>query len=215
MTKDDLSTKEKILAVANDLFAKNGFDGTSIREIAKEAGVNLAAISYHFGNKEHLYKEIFISAYNYLEAKIMQLSDDLDSKKLAWEIFLIIDRDGLKLRHTFAMLISDSIPEIGKESNCNFSLGIPPGFLKLAKALIRDYGSDIPGGAIFWCVINIYSQLFHSTLIANSKHCEYLGHSDFSARELLLQGVKHNIIASIEYMNLHKTEFRPIPLPTH
>ena len=51
------TTKEKILIAANELFAKNGFSGASIREIATMANVNLAAINYHFKNKENLYWE--------------------------------------------------------------------------------------------------------------------------------------------------------------
>ncbi|MDO3693418.1 TetR family transcriptional regulator [Wenyingzhuangia sp. chi5] len=43
-----------ILSVAEKLFAENGFDGTSVRTIAKEADVNVAMISYYFGSKEKL-----------------------------------------------------------------------------------------------------------------------------------------------------------------
>ncbi len=42
----------QILEVAEKLFAANGFDGTSIRDIASEAEVNIAMISYYFGSKE-------------------------------------------------------------------------------------------------------------------------------------------------------------------
>ena len=50
------STKEKILAAAELLFAQKGPDAASMRDIAKAAGVNLAAINYHFINKENLLK---------------------------------------------------------------------------------------------------------------------------------------------------------------
>ncbi|MDO6738758.1 TetR family transcriptional regulator [Wenyingzhuangia sp. 2_MG-2023] len=43
-----------ILNVSEKLFAENGFDGTSVRTIAKEADVNVAMISYYFGSKEKL-----------------------------------------------------------------------------------------------------------------------------------------------------------------
>ena len=43
-----------ILAVAEQLFADNGFDGTSVRDIAQLANVNLAMVSYYFGSKEKL-----------------------------------------------------------------------------------------------------------------------------------------------------------------
>lgn len=52
-------TRERILAVAEKLFASNGFDGTSIRQIAQDASVPLALVSYHFKSKLGLYKTVF------------------------------------------------------------------------------------------------------------------------------------------------------------
>ncbi|HVB02268.1 MAG TPA: TetR family transcriptional regulator [Chitinophagaceae bacterium] len=46
--------KEKILDVAEQLFSEKGFEGTSIRDIAQMADVNIAMISYYFGSKEKL-----------------------------------------------------------------------------------------------------------------------------------------------------------------
>ena len=51
----DFNEKQiEILHVAEKLFAEVGFDGTSIREIAKIANINIAMISYYFGSKEKL-----------------------------------------------------------------------------------------------------------------------------------------------------------------
>lgn len=52
-------TKEMILDAAERLFATEGYHGTSIRAITKEAGVNLASINYHFGSKEALLEALF------------------------------------------------------------------------------------------------------------------------------------------------------------
>lgn len=49
----------QILEVAVNLFAEQGFDGTSVRDIAKAADVNIAMISYYFGSKEKLMEAIF------------------------------------------------------------------------------------------------------------------------------------------------------------
>jgi AcrR family transcriptional regulator len=49
-------TQQKLLAAAIDLFGRQGFEGTSIREIARLAKANIAAIAYHFGSKEELYR---------------------------------------------------------------------------------------------------------------------------------------------------------------
>lgn len=54
-----LDRKQILLKAAEELFAKNGFDGTSIRLISKELGMNSAMVSYYFGSKEALYLQIF------------------------------------------------------------------------------------------------------------------------------------------------------------
>lgn len=53
------STKERILAAAETLFAQRGFDGASLRKLTASAGVNLAAVNYHFGSKEKLVEQVF------------------------------------------------------------------------------------------------------------------------------------------------------------
>ena len=60
MTKiiKDENSKERILKTATKLFAQKGFGGTSVREIAKNAGVNVAMISYYWGGKKELYQGI-------------------------------------------------------------------------------------------------------------------------------------------------------------
>jgi len=47
------------MEAAEGLFSEKGFDGTSVRDIAEEAGVNLAMISYYFGSKEKLMESLF------------------------------------------------------------------------------------------------------------------------------------------------------------
>jgi AcrR family transcriptional regulator len=52
------NTRERILDTAEALFAFHGYDGTSIRDVASAAGVQIALVSYHFGPKERLYETI-------------------------------------------------------------------------------------------------------------------------------------------------------------
>lgn len=51
----------QILQVAERLFAEKGFDGTSIRNIAKEADINIAMVSYYFGSKEKMLEALIYS----------------------------------------------------------------------------------------------------------------------------------------------------------
>ncbi len=53
------ATRDRIFASAERLFATRGFADVSVRDITAEAGVNLAAVNYHFGSKDALLLEIF------------------------------------------------------------------------------------------------------------------------------------------------------------
>ena len=52
-------TKEQLLNVAEQLIAERGYAGTTVRSIANQANANLAAVNYHFGSKEELFRAIF------------------------------------------------------------------------------------------------------------------------------------------------------------
>jgi TetR/AcrR family transcriptional regulator len=68
---DDPEARAKILAAAEELFAARGFAGTSVRDIARSAGVNPAMIHYYFGNKESLYRAIIESAASTIRALLI------------------------------------------------------------------------------------------------------------------------------------------------
>ena len=53
------STKDRILAAAEELFARTGVARTSLRAITALARVNLAAVNYHFGSKDGLVEEVY------------------------------------------------------------------------------------------------------------------------------------------------------------
>ncbi|WP_116368056.1 TetR/AcrR family transcriptional regulator [Parahaliea mediterranea] len=57
--KDSPSKREKILDVAEELFALHGYDGVTLRQIASGAGVDVALASYHFGKKLDLFQAVF------------------------------------------------------------------------------------------------------------------------------------------------------------
>ncbi len=70
-----------IIQKAEVLFAKNGFSGTSVREIAEAAEVNVAMISYYFGSKQKLLLEIFNHRNDYLHT---QVDDLLSNDSISW-----------------------------------------------------------------------------------------------------------------------------------
>ena len=60
------STKARILAAAEEVFAARGFEGASTREIAARAGVNISSLHYHWESKETLYFAVFRNIFDQL-----------------------------------------------------------------------------------------------------------------------------------------------------
>jgi TetR/AcrR family transcriptional regulator len=67
-----MCTRDKILRAAREAFAEKGFDGVSVDEIAKRAGVKKALIYYYFPSKEELFKEVWEGALSELEEHLFR-----------------------------------------------------------------------------------------------------------------------------------------------
>jgi len=62
-------TRQELLKAAMEVFAERGFRNATIREICQRAGANIAAVNYHFGDKESLYAVVVKEAYRLAEEK--------------------------------------------------------------------------------------------------------------------------------------------------
>ncbi len=68
--------KLAILAAAENVFSRRGIDAASVREISKEANINIAMISYYFGSKEKLVENLFSWRIAKFNAALEQISDN-------------------------------------------------------------------------------------------------------------------------------------------
>ena len=75
-----MDTKDSILDAAEKLFAERGFDATSMRAITQTAGVNLAAVNYHFQTKEGLLQALFTRRLERLNRKRMEMMDRYEAE---------------------------------------------------------------------------------------------------------------------------------------
>lgn len=97
-------SEERMKEAARKVFLKKGFDGTTSRDIAEEADMNIALTNYYFRSKEKLFLEIFKDLLNlYFQNTIDILNKDIDFKS---KIFETID-------HTYEMVSNE--PDL-----CNF-----------------------------------------------------------------------------------------------
>jgi AcrR family transcriptional regulator len=119
----------QIIDSAEKLFATNGFEGTSVRDIAHEAGINIAMISYYFGSKEKLMEAVFqkrtfnaqLRVENLLQdstlsplQKVYSLIDDYVEKiTVHQEFHKIMMREQMLIKNS---AISEAIFELKKRS---------------------------------------------------------------------------------------------------
>ena len=186
-----VDTKNKILSIANELFARNGFDGVSIRDIAQAADVNVASINYHFKNKLNLLHEIFNYNYDFIDDEISKLVEDksLNTERLAWKMFELFMSNGPALINGFKILLSDHLtPPLDKEDDD--SLG-PPGGKAVLEVITREVGEEIPVRAREWAMRMLTSSIFHHATLMNSTYCktfhegEYWMDNDYKKFEII------------------------------
>jgi TetR/AcrR family transcriptional regulator, regulator of cefoperazone and chloramphenicol sensitivity len=106
-------TRQRILSAATEVFATEGFEGTTTRRLADRARVNLPAIQYYFGNKEGLYRAVVAHLVETMESRVASTTDRV-TLALAEEH---VARDELisllcLMLETFASLVTDqSFPD--------------------------------------------------------------------------------------------------------
>ena len=95
---ENSDTKERILKTATKLFAQRGFDGTSVRDICKASGVNVALVSYYWGGKKELFEAVVEDLLN-IQTKYAQSvldfaisPEDLSEKEQVEMMYIAVDK---------------------------------------------------------------------------------------------------------------------------
>lgn len=87
-----LNEKQKeILLVAENLFSMNGIDGTSIRDISKAAGINVAMVSYYFGSKNQMISALFEIRLTRIREKLNNLTENHELNPLQKLVIFVED----------------------------------------------------------------------------------------------------------------------------
>ena len=204
-----MDTKSKILKVAQKLFAEKGFDGTSIRDIASEAEANIAAVNYHFKNKQNLYWSVYLNSHTWLSSEIEKLAQKNKSlSDLLWEIFSFMHENSRFLRNAFMIMLSDSFPEVDDEIKTemlqNKEMG-PPGGEFIFKVLSDEVGDQISVEMKRWGVETLFANIVHWALILSGTHCKeiYSDHPMFQM-EYRKKCFRHHVTATIAYLKTNQ-----------
>jgi len=140
-TTEDLGAKARLMDVAAKLFAEKGLDGTSVRDIAKEAGLNLSLVSYYFGGKDGLYLELITSFAMNMKKQMEQIiamfeSEDINQESVQ-KILLAMVESSSKIRQNH--------PHMGKIMQRERIAGLPfareiyeKTFMPVGEALIQQ-----------------------------------------------------------------------------
>jgi len=84
-------TRSALIQSGKRLFARRGFDGTSVRDITRAAGTNLGAITYHFGSKRGLYQAVLETGLNplveHVGAAVSAVGSTLDRLDAVVDVF--------------------------------------------------------------------------------------------------------------------------------
>ncbi|WP_010253703.1 TetR/AcrR family transcriptional regulator [Myroides injenensis] len=95
-----LNDKQKeILLIAEELFSDKGIDGTSIRDISKAAGINVAMINYYFGSKNQMITALFEIRLQRMREKLAALNEKDDINPMEKMILFLNDLFDILLKN--------------------------------------------------------------------------------------------------------------------
>lgn len=165
----DIGTREKILQVAHTLFGQKGYDSVSIREISKEANVNVSAINYHFENKENLFKATIMASTNYMKETVQAIyesEENCSAQTLALKLYDYFIENSESLKLSFKMFMMDTHVFPHEAIQDDDFIG-PPGGSYIFKS-IQAVKPDAKKEDIVWAVRTIFTQVIHKALAACS-----------------------------------------------
>jgi AcrR family transcriptional regulator len=90
LSKPD-SMKARIFSSAQKLFAEYGFDGTTTRMIAKDVGIDISTLYYHWGEKKELYLAVLENFNNDIDIKLKEVESIVHGTSLNTRLEVAID----------------------------------------------------------------------------------------------------------------------------
>jgi AcrR family transcriptional regulator len=161
----DLESKEKIMEVARVLFANQGYEGTSVREIAKAAEVNVASVNYYFNSKENLFQEIlkvgYLECASEMRALLQKNNDNLEDTLV--DIFKYFTENSHDLVSHFKMMMSSQHSQHFTTQGFEDGTFGPPGGMVIA-AVLRKEAPGASDEDIYWALKSLFSHVVHLSI---------------------------------------------------
>jgi len=196
-------TKHKIIEAANNLFYRYGMEGTSIRKIASEAGVNIAAINYHFKSKEHLFIDLFTHNYLWSRNKILKIQKKYPSntRKFCLEMFKFFRENGPSLVTCFKFLLDDNISSEECLERCKIMPEGPPGHEILREVIKSELKMDLTEKHLGFATKCLSGMIMHKALMLHSKLIKtHINQSGILCQKEMEEGLIFHIEATLNYL---------------
>lgn len=159
----DQDTKKKIVEASTYLFGVKGYDGTSTREIAQRAGVNIASLNYHFKSKQGLLKEVTECVVTEFKSKILALAQNPNQSAVEFvlSIFATVTEDNIKFLNHFKLFLDNG--------HCSVEMDTSPlGFEQISFFLKKELNANVPASELLWASNVIFTYIMHSAVMSGS-----------------------------------------------
>lgn len=156
--------------VAKVLFATNGFEGTSVRKIAADAEVNLAAINYHFSSKENLLKEILRVGYIQCSQEIEDFyrNEESNLEETLVKLYHYFLENSHDLVAHFKIMMSSQLGHKVMSEETPDELFGPPGGKVICEAITKEVGNSVSDKSLHWALKCLFSHVVHMCLMQNA-----------------------------------------------
>jgi AcrR family transcriptional regulator len=162
-------TKDKIIRVAMDIIASEGFRGITVRKIAAEAEVNVAAVNYYFGSKENLISE----ALDYLTVQLKDTfeilkSDDTDTVARLSDFITSYMSVIAAYPDMIKSLITYAVEDKALQGHAEYSAFLQTEGVALISKAIKKVAPELDDLALSLKSLNLLSSLSMPYLMGNS-----------------------------------------------
>lgn len=213
------NTRDRLIKIAMEMFAEHGYDKTSVRELARKADANIAAINYHFGGKEGLYQAVLEYIVDYMDSWAMPLIEEYNAflneqdgkfemnKTISWiEEFIDAFLNRAFESYESNILLHKIIAREQLKPTLGFDKIYSLASLKLAEHIITDLLSKISSVSEDRIIIytNSIIGLMHRFISANSSIRKELKVDDFTSeqkediKELIIYQVKNTLLKFLQ-----------------
>lgn len=153
-------TKEAILDAAEAVFAEVGFEKASIRQIVAKAGVNLAAVHYHFGSKDALVEAVFTRCIGPINAQRLEMLEAVEAahpegplpvEAVLEALLAPMERmretgvKGVPMARLYGRLVGESTGSLHQIMSRQFG-----GVMKRFGGALKRALPDVPEGELMW-----------------------------------------------------------------